>query len=143
MKLPLYITKDDKIKINQLLKDCKGEDKTLLKKIILVAAYGTMIRGKIDFQDVITQLIRYIRYDNLPLIDWWRFGSKAYHTNEKFFGIPYKLIYEQPMGIIEKEIIKLMYGEISIPSNTNNMMLVRENIKKEYQQFFKKMFAKI
>lgn len=142
MRLPSYITEKTKKKIANLLRQCKPNEKELLKKIILVASYGTMVQGKIEFEDVISQLNAKI-LTSITIENWWDFKNRANTPTEKFFGIPYELIYKENINKVEIEIVKLMYGEIEKTKFSKSLIITREYIKPKFNECFKQMFNKI
>ena len=96
MKLPPHITLEDKKEIAKLFHTTRQKyginDALLLEKMALVAAYGTMISGKITFQEFIRELYYHIALGGNPMTHFWGFHSQRRVENDKLFNIPYKLI---------------------------------------------------
>lgn len=132
MKLPPHITINDKKEILELfylVKNKEGLNKALLlKKMATVAAFGTMIRGKIDFETFIDFLKRYL-VNNNPMDNFWNVQSRS-TTKDKMFLIPYNTVYNGTQNQIEIAIVKLFTTGIS-----------RFEIKKEFQDYFCKTFG--
>lgn len=114
MKLPSFIDNESKKNIAILIREVRktqGEKQTLLlKKLLLVAAYGTTIQGKIDFVDFMDTLSRHIMYRHLPMRKFWAVELKAKYDDVELFLIPYKIVYFGTITQVEQEIIKLFFS---------------------------------
>ena len=143
MKLPIYVTIEDKQKIAKLIHKVRKEqgykNVSLLQKIILVAAYVSMVQGKITFANFLQDIERHVFYSE-SIKNFWKFEYKAKYTQEKFFGVPYKIVYEENINTVEQYIIRIFYGEINENSFSNKMMKTIEHIKTEYKQDIAEMF---
>ena len=143
MKLPPYITKQylDEVKyVLNLVKTKERKYVPLAKKMILIAAYGTMIIGKISFGEFINNLRNHLQQNN-SIADFWQFTYKAkYQSEKRFFGIPYKTVYEERIQTIEKAIIDIFYGTTYENSYSDKKIITRDNIKPGYKQYVKQMF---
>lgn len=135
MKLPTYVTKEQKIKILQLfqlVKTTEGiKQALLLKRMILVAAYGTMISGKITFDDFIRELRNHLITKEKTLDTFWNIRDKALRQDAKMFLIPYEIVYRDNNNTLEKTIANLYATRLNI-----------NNIKDVYIKPFLKMFPR-
>jgi len=132
MILPPHITRNNKkeiLKLFNLVKDKEGIDKALLlKKMATVAAFGTMIMGKINFGTFIEFLKIHLVKNNKPIDTFWNIKILSTTRNTMFF-IPYDIVYNGTQNQVEITI-----GE------TFTKKIYQFQIKKEFQDYFCKTF---
>lgn len=106
MKLPPYITQQQKKEIALLfryIRYTQGIKQALIyKKLVLTAAYGIMIMGKIDFEYFFRELERHIKICRNTVITFWDINKI-----DKIFEIPTKIIMDKNQNKLEMEIQKL------------------------------------
>lgn len=131
MKLPTYITIEQKKEINKLIYHVIHHEgikqALLLKKIATVAAYGTMIYGKIDFNTFINYLKLHLLAQEKPINTFWDIEERSETTN-KMFLIPYQTIYKGTQRDVEMQIQTLY--------TTINLQKIKYPYLKELKQMF-------
>lgn len=135
MKLPTYITREQKKEINKLIYHVRHHEgikqALLLKKMATVAAYGTMINGKIHFDTFIESLKNNLITRENSMDAFWHIKERSKTTENKMFLIPFQTVYKGTQHDVEMQI-QTLYATINI-----------QKIKYEYRKEFKQMFNKI
>ena len=117
MKLPPYITSAQKKFAARYIKNVRQtqgyKNALLLEKMLMVAAYGVALNGKINFQQFLNHVYQHICPPDKWVITakdpninyFWDVEQKARQAKEKFFSIiPYKTIYFGTKTQVEYEI---------------------------------------
>lgn len=107
MKLPPYIQetqKKDAAALFHMVRQTQGiEQALLMRKLMLVAAYGEMILGKIKFYEFIQKLKKHIAQGE-KINTFWGLSSYSRVDTEEIFRIPYKIIVYESQNALEEEI---------------------------------------
>lgn len=132
MKLPSYITIKQKKEINKLIYHIRHHEgikqALLLKKMAIVAAYGTMINGKIDFDTFIENLKYNLITKEESINSFWNIKERSKTTEEKMFLIPFQTIFKGTQHDVEIQMQTLY--------TTINLGKIKYNRQKELKQMF-------
>ena len=128
MKLPPYITQQQKKEIAFLFKYIRCtlgiEQALIFKKLVLTAAYGIMIMGKIEFEYFFRLLEKHIK-NKRNITTFWDIDSNYI---DKIFEMPKIIIMNKNQNKLEMEIQKIF------------TQIENENIKTKYRKIKKSLF---
>lgn len=119
MKISPYITIENKKEIAKLFHKVRQKygikQAYLLKKIALVATYGTMMNGKISFEQFISILKIHLEINKRPMNTFCGFNVpyKINDERETLFSIPHKTIYYGTIKEVEDAIIKMFRQHVN------------------------------
>ena len=132
MKLPPYIQetqKKDAAALFHMVRQTQGiEQALLMRKLMLVAAYGEMIWGKITFYEFIQKLKKHIAKGE-KINTFWGLSSYSRVNTEEIFRIPCRIIVYENQNALEEEI-QFVY---------KTKLRIRE-IRQQYVEDYLKMF---
>lgn len=110
MKFPPYISDNERELTRKLYLQVRKkqgiEQASIFKKLALVAAYGEMYQGKIDYSEFITVIEKRIK-NNVLVSDFWdlRIDAERNSPSDMVYHIKEKsIVFNKPKDL-EKEII--------------------------------------